>query len=88
MDVLWKSADAFQQETADDVLARIRAECELRSFSEERIRAALMPVVWLSSELADAIVADMVRDGKLSSETGKKLGAHNKPVRAALAGLA
>lgn len=87
MDTLWKSTNAFQNETVDAVIARIRAECELRSFSEAQVRSALMPFVGLSSQLADAIVTDMTRDGKLSADTGKKLGGMNKAVRGALANL-
>lgn len=87
MDTLWKSKDVFQSETIDAVIARIRSECELRSFSEAQVRNALVPVIGLSPDIADAIVADMTKDGKLSPDTGKKLGGLNKAVRGALASL-
>ncbi len=81
--------DAFTTESFVDAYARILKEVVLPEVTADQVREALTPAIaeGLSSELVEAIVSEMTSDGKVSSDTGKKIGKFNKLVRPALAKL-
>lgn len=82
--------DAFQAESVDVAFERILKEVKLPEVTADQVREALAPAMaeGLPADIAEAIVAEMTSDGKVSSETGKRLGKFNKTVRPALAKLA
>lgn len=87
--VIRKDVNAFQSETVEQAFERIASQTRLPEVSEGQVLEALSPAIaeGLPQEFVEAIVAEMTTSGKLSSETGKRLGRFNRLVRPALAKL-
>ena len=85
--VLRDSTEAFQGETVEEALERIKSECAIPTYNEERLRAEMSSLVAsgvLPIGHVDNLVAVLLTTGQIPSDLGKKLGKANKPVRDAL----
>lgn len=88
LETLFKSADAFQNESVDQAYSRILRECAIPTYDEVKLRNELGMLVAsgaIDAPLADQLTSVLMTAGLVPSDIGKQLGKANKDVRVAIA---
>jgi small nuclear ribonucleoprotein (snRNP)-like protein len=78
---LRKDPSAFNNEDIKRVISQFLEKVKISKVDEKTLRGNLEAVDGLPTDLLENVVEDMLREGQISSVTGRKLGRFNKAVR-------